>query len=99
MATRGRVVGAWDGGCASSASDTSPSASRTTVLMRCQGSRTWQLDSWVQAPGCTKWWLQEQRAYSGRFRTYINSEAMHAEVDPVYLGNDMMPKQSLDPDA
>ena len=53
----------------------------------------------VQAPGCTKWWRQEQRAYSGRFRKYINNEAMHAEVDPVYLGNDMTPSRPFESDA
>ena len=41
------------GGRARSASVTLMSAWRTTALMRCQGSRTWQLGSWTQWPGCT----------------------------------------------
>ncbi|MGR8948528.1 MAG: hypothetical protein ACU84Q_10800 [Gammaproteobacteria bacterium] len=53
----------------------------------------------VQTPGCRKWWQVEQRAYSGRFRKYINEEAMFTEIDQVLLGIDVIADKTTEMDS
>ena len=53
----------------------------------------------VQTPGCRAWWQKEERAYSGRFRKYINEEAMLVEKEPFSLGVNLTPNKSLETDT
>ncbi len=44
----------------------------------------------LKAPGCLYWWEREQQVFSGRFRKFVNEEAMSAEADPPPLLTDFV---------
>jgi hypothetical protein len=59
----------------------------------------YRIASSLKTPGCSLWWQQDQRVYSGRFRKYINEEAMHIEAKPLTLTAELTPNKSLGEDA
>jgi len=52
-----------------------------------------RIASSLKSPGCLYWWEREQSAFSGRFREYINEEAVLAEVGPLTFASDLVPKE------
>lgn len=51
----------------------------------------YRIASSLKTPGCLIWWQQDQNVYSGRFRTYINEEAMHIEAKALSLTAEFVP--------
>ena len=59
----------------------------------------YRIASSMQTPGCREWWQREQQLYSGRFRKFIEEEALLREVEPMSFGVDVMPDKGMQSDC
>lgn len=53
----------------------------------------YRIASSLKGPGCIYWWEREQLAYSGRFRKFVNEEALLLKADPISMASELIPKK------